>query len=69
MSWDHGYVSSGQYTCGYYPELAPAWLDFAALFRGHAPPRERIVAPFRYLELGSCIGYSLFLLAAVHPDG
>lgn len=69
MSWDHGYVSSGQYTCGYYPELAPAWLDFAALFRGHASPRPRIGSPFRYLELGSGMGYGLCLLAAVHPEG
>lgn len=69
MSWNHGYVSSGQYTCGYYPELAPAWLDFAALFRGHASPRPRPGAPFRYLELGSGMGYGLCLLAAVHPEG
>lgn len=69
MSWHHGYVSSGQYTCGYYPELAPAWLDFAALFRAHAPPRERIGANFRYLELGSGMGYGLCLLATVHPEG
>lgn len=69
MSWDHGYVSSGQYTCGYYPELAPAWLDFAALFRGHASARTRPGDPFRYLELGSGMGYGLCLLAAVHPEG
>lgn len=69
MRWDHGYVSSGQYTCGYYPELAPAWLDFAALFRGHASARPRPGDPFRYLELGSGMGYGLCLLAAVHPEG
>jgi hypothetical protein len=38
MGWDHGYYSSDSYTIGYYREIAPNWLDFAALVKGHRSP-------------------------------
>ncbi len=69
MSWDHGYFSSTSYTSGVYRELAPAWLDFAALLKGHQPPRRHEGEPFAYLELGSGMGLGLCLLAAAYPEG
>ena len=69
MSWDHGYFSATSYTSGVYRELAPAWLDFAALLKGHQPPRSHEGEPFAYLELGSGMGLGLCLLAAAYPEG
>lgn len=69
MSWDHGYFSSTSYTSGFYRELAPAWLDFAALLKGHQPPRSHEGDAFTYLELGSGMGLGLCLLAAAYPEG
>jgi SAM-dependent methyltransferase len=69
MPWDHGYFSSSSYTAGVYRELAPAWLDFAALLKGHQPPRSHEGEAFAYLELGSGMGLGLCLLAAAYPEG
>jgi SAM-dependent methyltransferase len=69
MPWDHGYFSSTSYTSGVYRELAPAWLDFAALLKGHQPPRSHEGEAFAYLELGSGMGLGLCLLAAAYPEG
>lgn len=67
-TWSHGYFPSALYTTGFYRELAPNWLDFAALLKGHRPLR-REGEPFTYLELGSGMGLHLCLLAAVYPEG
>jgi SAM-dependent methyltransferase len=69
MSWDHGYYSQAAYTSGYYREMAPGWIDFAALVRGVTPGRPQDGTPFRYLDLGCGTGYGLCLLAALHPEG
>lgn len=69
MSWQHGYNAEGRYTCGFYRELAPAWLDLAALLKGQPSPRPGGGGPFAYLELGSGMGFGLCLLAACHPEG
>ena len=69
MGWDHGYHSQIPYTAHFHSEMAPNWLDFAALVKGHAPPRRREGAPFRYLELGCGMGFGLCLLAALYPEG
>lgn len=69
MDWQHGYHAESTYTCGFYRELAPAWLDFAALLKGQPSPRWTAPASFRYLELGSGMGLGLCLLAAAHPEG
>jgi len=69
MSWDHGYFSASSYTCGFYRELAPAWLDLAGLLKGHQPPRAHEGEAFHYLELGSGMGFGLCLLAAAYPEG
>ena len=67
--WAHGYPTDTTYTCGFFRELAPGWLDFAALVKGIRPPRQGQGQPFRYLELGCGMGFSLALLAALHPEG
>jgi SAM-dependent methyltransferase len=67
MTWQHGYFADIPYTNGFYREMAPAWLDFAALLRGHRPPRRQGEA-FRYLELGCGMGFGLILLATLHPE-
>lgn len=69
MDWQHGYHADSTYTCGFYRELAPAWLDFAALLKGQPSPRWNGSESFRYLELGSGMGLGLCLLAACHPEG
>jgi len=69
MTWQHGYHTDSPYTCGFYRELAPAWLDFASLLQGQLPPRSRSGEAFSYLELGSGMGLGLCLLAATHPEG
>ncbi|MFM8605767.1 MAG: class I SAM-dependent methyltransferase [Cyanobium sp.] len=47
----------------------PGWLDLAALIRGQAPSRRHEGAPFRFLDLGTGMGYGLCLIAAAHPEG
>jgi SAM-dependent methyltransferase len=69
MHWDRGYYSNSSYTCGAYRETAPNWLDFAALIKGHLPPREKEGSTFSYLELGSGMGFGLCLLATAYPEG
>jgi SAM-dependent methyltransferase len=69
MNWQHGYRAEVPYTCGYYRELAPDWLDLAALLKGQPSPRPKPGAPFRYLELGSGMGFGLCLQACLHPEG
>ena len=69
MDWQHGYHADGTYTCGFYRELTPAWLDFASLLKGHRSPRRHAAEPFSYLELGSGMGLGLCLLAATYPEG
>jgi hypothetical protein len=53
-SWSHGYFPNALYISGFYREMAPNWLDFAALVKGHRPTR-REGQPFRYLELSSAL--------------
>jgi SAM-dependent methyltransferase len=69
VGWDHGYTSRETYTAHFHREMAPNWLDFAALVKGHTPPRRREGVPFRYLELGCGMGFGLCLLAALYPEG
>ena len=69
MDWQHGYRAELTYTCGFFRELAPDWLDLAALLKLQPSPRPKSGAPFRYLELGSGMGFNLCLLAALYPEG
>jgi SAM-dependent methyltransferase len=55
-----------EYTAGFYREMAPSHLAFAAIATGYVPglgPRPR-----RMLELGFGQGFGLALLAAANPD-
>lgn len=69
MHWSHGYFASETYLSDFYRELSPSWLDFAALVKGHRPPRAQEGTAFHYLELGSGMGLGLCLLAASFPEG
>lgn len=63
QSWTEGYVSDIPYSSGFYREMTPSHLRFAALSLGHVADR-----PSSYLELGSGQGFGLALLAAVEPE-
>jgi SAM-dependent methyltransferase len=67
--WDHGYHSRTTYSSGYYRELAPDWLDYAALLRGHQSPRHTLRDSFHYLELGCGLGFGLCQMAAAYGEG
>ena len=41
MDWTRGYVADIGYTAGFYRELAPSHMAFAALSIGRSPGRER----------------------------
>ena len=65
--WASGYVTDLGYTHGFYRELTPAILNFAALAKGFEtcfPPSGGI----SYCELGCGQGFSANLLAAANPN-
>lgn len=62
--WSSGYNVEAGYTFGYYRELSPAWLDYAATIEGYATPPGQ----WRYLELGCGYGFGLILLASIYPE-
>jgi len=63
-SWQRGYFADTGYTFGYYREMAPNYLAWAALLQGVAVPTRG----FRYVDLGCGQGFGLILQAACHPD-
>jgi len=65
-NWSGGYVVDIDYTHGYYRELSPSLLRFAALLGSRAVDAE---APFTYYELGCGQGFSTVLHAAANPAG
>ena len=64
-SWSLGYRTDIDYTYGFYRELTPAMLSFAALLGG---VRSTLSGPFTYCELGCGKGFSTNLFAAANPD-
>ena len=66
MDWTRGYVADIGYTAGFYRELAPSHMAFAALSIGRSPGRA--MRPKSMLELGFGQGFGLALLAAANPD-
>lgn len=64
-SWTSGYVADLTYTHGFYRELTPALLSFAALASGHMTARSS--SPIRYCELGCGQGLSANLIASADP--
>ena len=65
--WTEGYVAEIEYTSGFYQELAPNLLSFAALVAGYQAPA--IDRPFTCFELGCGKGISANLIAAANPAG
>ena len=64
--WARGYVSDLTYTHGFYRELSPSFLSFAALLSGHnAPDTNKGV---NYCELGCGQGYTMNVIAAANPQ-
>lgn len=65
-AWASGYVTDVPYTHGFYGELTPGFLAFAALTAGvQAPDPAR---PLKYCELGCGQGFSANLIAAANPQ-
>lgn len=64
--WNAGYIVDIEYTHGFYRELAPSLLSFAALMQGVSAPGLR-VEPLAYCELGCGQGVSTNVLAAANP--
>lgn len=62
--WSSGYNVEAGYTFGYYRELSPTWLNYAATVEGYATP----TGNWRYLELGCGYGFGLILLASTFPE-
>lgn len=66
MHQDAGAVADTPYTAGFYREMAPSHLAFAAIAAGCSPGVA--LQPRRMLELGFGRGFGLTLLAAANPD-
>ncbi|OJY64130.1 MAG: hypothetical protein BGP12_16525 [Rhodospirillales bacterium 70-18] len=64
--WNAGYVADISYTTGFYREITPAWMGFAALLLGHRAAD--ITRPFRWAELGCGQGFTATVAAACHPQ-
>jgi SAM-dependent methyltransferase len=67
VEWSDGYVTSIDYTSGFYPGLSPISQNFSLLLRGIAPVE--LTDGFSYCELGCGHGFSTTLLAAANPTG
>ena len=67
VQWSDGYVTSIDYTSGFYPGLSPVSQNFSLLLKGLAPVR--LAEGFSYCELGCGHGFSTTLLAAANPKG
>ena len=63
-NWHHGYYARDGYTHGYYREMSPLHIAWAAMLQGVHAPRTN----FRYVDLGCGQGFNLILNAAIHPD-
>ena len=66
MHQDAVAVADIPYTAGFYSEMAPGHLAFAAIAAGYPPGTA--LQPRRMLELGFGRGFGLALLAAANPD-
>jgi SAM-dependent methyltransferase len=63
--WTGGYVSDIEYTTGFYRELSPMFLSYAALLQECRTPD--LSRPFNYCELACGQGLGTTLLAALYP--
>lgn len=65
-NWTSGYIDELPYTHGFYRQLTPSIMAFAALSRGQK--FDLSVSPLEYCELGCGQGFSANLLAAANPQ-
>ncbi|NKN37321.1 methyltransferase domain-containing protein [Agrobacterium sp. a22-2] len=65
-NWHSGYIDELSYTHGFYRQLTPSILNFAALSRGQKFDLSQ--SPLEYCELGCGQGFSTNLLAAANPQ-
>lgn len=65
-NWTSGYIDELTYTHGFYRQLTPSILSFAALSRGHK--FDLSASPLHYCEMGCGQGFSANLLAAANPQ-
>jgi len=62
-----GYITDLDYIPGFYPQMAPTAMRYAASLNRVIPPKT--TDGFRYLELGCGLGRCLTTLAAANPQG
>ena len=60
QTWNEGYFTDISYTCGYYREINPVFLDFCLLLRGYEP------AGFGHASTHCELGYGQGLSANIH---
>jgi len=65
--WNSGYVTDLEYTHGFYRELEPGYLCYAALISGYLPPDTD--SKFTYCELGCGNALSTNIIASAWPQG
>lgn len=66
-NWSSGYISELEYTHGFYKELSPAHLRFAALSKGFLSNTDASQKA-TYCELGCGQGFTANILAASNPE-
>lgn len=66
-NWSSGYITDLQYTHGFYKELSPTHLRFAALSSGFRTHTD-IADGMAYCELGCGQGVTANILAAANPE-
>jgi SAM-dependent methyltransferase len=65
--WAQGYVTDVGYTHSFFRELAPSWLNYAAVVSGCRP--RSLEKGFAHIDLGCGFGQSSLILAASNPQG
>lgn len=66
-NWSSGYISELEYTHGFYKELSPAHLRFAAMSKGFRSHTD-ISGSMTYCELGCGQGFTANILAAANSE-
>lgn len=66
-NWTSGYISEMEYTHGFYKELSPSHLQFAALSKGFLA-NAQLNGKTTYCELGCGQGFTANIIAASNPE-
>ena len=67
MNWFEGYVGEDEYASGYYENLSPNFISFAAFVNGYLAPD--VARPFNFIDIASGQGISTILHAVLFPHG